>query len=92
MIHDDSMMLFTNETTTNDYFTIDVVQDRAIAEEQVRLVKRQQERIQKLKKVNRHSYFNISIYAMVLIASNIFCRRYLNTRRHTSEPCLKQQQ
>ena len=29
-----------------------LVQDKAIAEEQVKLVKRQQERIQKLKKVN----------------------------------------
>lgn len=30
-----------------------IFKDKAIAEEQVRLVKRQQERIQKLKKVNR---------------------------------------
>ena len=36
--------------------TIVSLQDKAIAEEQVRLVKRQQERIQKLKKVSLNCF------------------------------------
>ena len=38
---------------------LDLVQDKAIAEEQVRLVRRQQERIQKLKKVICYTYVSL---------------------------------